>query len=120
MRAGPGPYGDGSTYRWQREDGPQANNAQRLPALIEHLDHLEAPEPGGACTADLGRRWMLVYTHEGDLTGVVIDYYGCTSVRLTDGPFHTAPSDPDQEGTVPGVSTAPAQLLADMKAAYRG
>jgi hypothetical protein len=34
---------------------------------------------------------MLVIARAGDLTGVVIDDYGCSDIRLTDEPFETAP-----------------------------
>ncbi|MDP9443546.1 MAG: hypothetical protein M3P83_04015 [Actinomycetota bacterium] len=61
---------------------------------------------------------MLVYTHPGDLTGVVIDDYGCARIRLTDDPFQTAPGDSGQEGTVPGVLSGPPELLAAIKAGY--
>jgi hypothetical protein len=63
---------------------------------------------------------MLVYTHLADLTGVVVDDYGCASVGLTDDPFKTAPGESDQVGTVPGVLSVPVGLLADnMKAVHR-
>jgi hypothetical protein len=111
---GPGPDGDGSTLRWQRDGKPQPVDSTRLAALTEHLDQLKPADDGRVCTDDLGPRWMLVFTHKSDLTGVVIDDYGCHDIRLTDQPFETAPGDPGQEGTVPGVLSGPAQLLADL------
>lgn len=54
---------------------------------------------------------MIVYSHSGDLTGVVVDGYGCREVRLTDEPFHTPPGAPHQDGTVGGVLDGGAELL---------
>jgi hypothetical protein len=116
-RIGSGPDGDGSTFRWQRDGMPQPVDSPHLAALTKHLDELKPADDARLCTDDLGSRWMLVFTHEGDLTGVVVDDYGCRSIRLTDEPFEVAPGDPGQEGTVPGVLSGPAQLLADLKAA---
>ena len=59
------------------------------------------------CTEELGPRWMLVLSRSGDLTGVVVDGYGCRDVRLTDEPFTTVAG----EGAVEGVLTGPADLL---------
>jgi len=115
-RTGQGPNGDGSTIRWQRGSKPQPVASARLAALTEHLSKLRPADAVQVCTDELGPRWMLVFTHEGDLTGVVIDDYGCHDIRLTDEPFETAPGDPGQEGTVPGVLSAPDHLLADLKA----
>jgi hypothetical protein len=52
-----------------------------------------------------------VYTHDGDLTGVVIDDYGCRNVRLTDNPHTTPPGADDQDGTVGGVLNGGAAVL---------
>ncbi|WP_183095369.1 hypothetical protein [Nocardioides stalactiti] len=103
--------GSHQTYRWQLEGEPRKVGEDVRGALIEFLDELEPAEEDRACTADLGPRWMVSYSHEGDLTGVVIDDFGCDEVRLTDEPFEKAPGDPDQEGTVPGVLAGPTRLL---------
>lgn len=115
-QVGTRPDGDGSTFRWLRDDKPQPVGSTRLAAVTELLDELKPADEARVCTDELGPRWMLVFTHEGDLTGVVIDGYGCRDIRLTDEPFETAPGDPGQEGTVPGVLSGPAQLLAVLKA----
>lgn len=75
----------------------------RLPDLQEALDGLDLVEPNVACTADLGPRWLISYVHDGDLTGVVVEDFGCSSVRLTDQPHNTPPGEADQDGVVPGV-----------------
>lgn len=46
---------------------------------------------------------MVVYSHAGDLTGVVVDDYGCRDVRLTDNPHVTPPGAGDRDGTVGGI-----------------
>jgi hypothetical protein len=54
---------------------------------------------------------MVVYNHGGDLTGVVVDDYGCRDVRLTDNPHTTPPGADDQDGTVGGVLNGGGAIL---------
>lgn len=54
---------------------------------------------------------MVVYSHAGDLTGVVVDDYGCRDVRLTDNPHVTPPGASDQVGTVGGILDGGATIL---------
>lgn len=70
-----------------------------------------APAPGDQmCTMDLGPRYLLVVSDGRDLTGVVVDAYGCRGVRLTDDP-HTIPAGRSQAPGVPsGVFNAPGLL----------
>ena len=115
--AGAGPDGDGTTYDWERAGRPHEVNAADLRALAGELGELAPPpEPEWACTADLGPRWMFVYTVGDDLTGVVVDDYGCNEVRLTDEPFETPPGDAVQQGTVSGVLFGSTTLLDRLKA----
>lgn len=114
VQAGPGPDGDGARFVWQREGEPKPLSRARLATAVAHLSQLQ-PQGDVNCTSDLGQRLMLVYLHARDLTGVVIDDYGCRSVRLTNDPFSRAPGDPGQEGTVPGRLRGPAQLLDELK-----
>jgi hypothetical protein len=108
----------GETYEWVRV-GPPADVARELlSSIAESLDDLSLLPDDRVCTADLGPRWMFVYTHQDDLTGVVIEDYGCRDVRLTDDPFETAPGEGEQGGTVPGVLQAPEGLLSTVKGAY--
>lgn len=46
---------------------------------------------------------MVVSSHDGDLTGAVVDDYGCRDVRLTGDPHATPPGAEGQNGTVAGV-----------------
>ena len=82
-----------------------------LPDLQDALNDLSLPDFSGGCDDDLGPRWMVVYTHDGDLTGVVVDDYGCREVRLTDNPHITAPGADDQDETVAGVLDGGAAIL---------
>jgi len=70
----------------------------------------------GGCNANLGSRFLISYAHEADLTGVVIDDYGCNEVRLTDNPFTTPPGQASQPGTVAGTLRGPDDLLDLVKA----
>jgi hypothetical protein len=116
FEAGPGPGGSGHELGWQRNglarEVPAADLA-RLHDLFERFETLDDEER--ICTYDLGPRWMLVYAVENDLTGVIVDDYGCHDVRLTDEPFVTPPGDATQTGTVSGVLEAPAELLELLK-----
>ncbi|WP_243060895.1 hypothetical protein [Nocardioides sp. SR21] len=93
----------GTVYSWVRDGSAEPVADSDLPALREALGALTLPDVDQACTDDLGPRWMVVSTHDGDLTGVVVDDYGCRAVRLTDNPHATAPGAGGQEGTVAGV-----------------
>jgi hypothetical protein len=85
--------------------------AADLPELQDALGDLAPADRSGGCTSDLGPRWMVVYSHDGDLTGVVVDDYGCRDVRLTDDPHTTPPGADDQDGTVGGVLDGGAEIL---------
>ena len=114
--SGPGPDGDGTTVGWVRHGAPRPVPSSRLPALEDQLRELVPAVADSVCTMDLGSRWMLVYSAGTDLTGVVVDDFGCQEVRLTDEPFRTVPGEATQPGTVPGVLTAPRALLTQLKA----
>lgn len=101
----------GTTYGWALTGQPAPVAAGDLPDLQDALNDLSLPDFSGGCTDDLGPRWMVVYTHDGDLTGVVVDDYGCREVRLTDNPHTTAPGADDQDGTVAGVLDGGAAIL---------
>jgi hypothetical protein len=113
--AGPGPGGNGTTFKWMRQGRERLVDKQDLPVLAHYLAELRPPAGDTVCTADLGPRWMLVYSLGRDLTGVVVDDYGCGDIRLTDDPFTTTPGQATQPGTVSGVLTGPADLLRRLK-----
>lgn len=93
----------GTTYGWGHTGQPVPVAPSDVPNFQDALNDLSLPDLNEACTADLGPRWMVVWTHDGDLTGVVVDDFGCRSVRLTDNPHTTPPGADDQDGTVAGV-----------------
>lgn len=99
--------------RWERTEEPAALDREELRRAEAALDGLApAQREEVACTADLGPRWMLVLSDDGDLTGVVVDDYGCRDVRLTPEP-HTVVPGTGGGGTVAGVlDGGPAVLRA--------
>ncbi|WP_068107036.1 hypothetical protein [Nocardioides dokdonensis] len=101
----------GAVYGWSRAGRPEPVAATDLPNLQDALDDLAPADRSGGCNDDLGPRWMVIYSHDGDLTGVVVDDYGCRDVRLTDNPTTTPPGADNQEGTVGGVLDGGAAIL---------
>jgi hypothetical protein len=107
-----GTTGDGGTvYGWRLTGAPMAVDDDVLPDLQDALDDLAVVDLPQDCNGDLGPRWLVAYSHDGDLTGVLVDDYGCREVRLTDDPHGTAPGDDGQEGTVGGVLDGGAEIL---------
>lgn len=117
--AGPAADGRGIRLEWVRDGQAAPVDADQLPALARDLAKLApALKEQLSCTDDLGSRWMLVYSHDKDLTGVVLEDFGCDHVRLTDDPFSTEPGAGSQAGTVPGVLVGPVSLLAAVKTVH--
>lgn len=92
---------------WPRQGPPREVVGETLDALGGRVAALRPADGMRMCTEELGPRWMLVLSHDGDLTGVVVDGYGCRDVRLTDEPFTTVAG----EGALEGVLTGPDDLL---------
>jgi hypothetical protein len=107
---------NGAWYEWVKVGEPRRLDAQHLEAFWTDIGRLTVPPKDRACNADLGPRYLASYTHEGDLTGVVVDDYGCREVRLTDEPFTTIPGEPSALGIVRGVLVGPTELLDDINA----
>ncbi|MDN4173781.1 hypothetical protein QWY28_12540 [Nocardioides sp. SOB77] len=106
------PRGGGAVYRWERLDRPQSLTGSRSEAVEQALAGVAPYDDGERlCTADLGPRHVLVLAHGRDLTGVVVEGYGCRDVRLTDDPFTTVPGEGDQGRAVPGVLGGGGDLL---------
>ena len=120
MEGGPMPDGEGTWTAWQRDGGVRPVSSSDTATLDRHLSKLEPADRARACHDDLGSRWLLVYASQDDLTGVVVDDFGCRDVRLTDEPFETPPGQATQPGTVSGVLVAPRGLLDDLRSAWRG
>ncbi len=115
--AAPGPEGDGNPWTWPLEGKPHPVEPSLIQDLKVSLSQLVPPAADLICTADIGQRWMLAYSTGGDLTGVVVDDFGCRSVRLTNEPFESVPGLASVGGIVPGYLTGPDTLLAQIKAA---
>jgi hypothetical protein len=99
------------TPHWSRHGTVAEVPVARLAALAEDMQKLKPADADRICTADFGPRWMLVYAHGSDLTGLVVDGFGCRDIRLSDDPFETVPGDSRQHGVVRGVLSGPARLL---------
>jgi hypothetical protein len=107
--------GNGTAIGWVLSKDPARVQHSKLSSLARELNALVPVDANRGCNSDLGSRFVLVYAHEGDLTGVVVDDYGCNDVRMTDEPFETIPGDATQRGTVKGVLAAPPTLLDELK-----
>jgi hypothetical protein len=103
---------DGPRFVWVLNHAPRRLDDSLLGDVEAKLQEVRATAAPQACTDDLGPRWMLVTSTGGDLTGTVVDGFGCGHVRLTDDPFVTAPGDPEEGGTVAGSLAAPGLSLA--------
>lgn len=101
----------GAIYGWRRAGQPEPVSAADLAGLRDALDDLAPADRSRGCTADLGPRWLVVYSHDDDLTGVLVDDYGCRDVRLTDDPRSTPPGADNQDGTVGGVLEGGSAIL---------
>ena len=96
--------GNGTYYTWDLTDGPTEVDPALLSGLVDATNALGSPPSDYGCTADLGPRMLLVLaTHDGNLTGVSIDRYGCREVRLTADPWSGAPGETSAPGVPRGV-----------------
>jgi hypothetical protein len=111
--------GGEASFAWVRHGDPHEVPADRMASVADALTHLVPADPDRMCTLELGPRYLLSYTTGTDLTGVVIDRFGCRDVRLTDEPFETAPGDVSQPGIPGGVLQAPPALLAELERVAR-
>jgi len=107
---------NGAWFEWVRKGAPRRLDAGEVEAFSAAIEQLGPATGINSCTDDLGPRYLVSYASGSDLTGVVVDDYGCQEVRLTDDPFTTVPGDALQPGTVEGVLYGPAGLLADLNA----
>lgn len=104
-----------ASYTFTLSGEPVPVKSRNLEALTEELTKLAPVEPDAKCPAKLGRRWLLVTTADEEVTGVVVDDFGCVDVRLTDAPLETAPGEATREGTVSGVLGGSYDLLNQIK-----
>lgn len=95
---------------WTLAGEPRAVSSSGLATLEGLLGRLEPAPADQMCTMDLGPRYLLVLARGGDLTGVLVDAYGCRNVRLTDDPHTTPAGTTDGGGLVQGVLTGPGLL----------
>lgn len=98
--------GEGSSSAWERQGRAVPVADADLAPLADALDGLallDLDTSQRVCTADLGPRFMVVLADAGDLTGVVVDDFGCHDTRLTADP-HSRPAGADGPGgAVDGV-----------------
>lgn len=114
---------DGTSYGWLLVGEPQGVPAGERGAITDALGRLEPAEPDRMCTADLGPRWLLAGSVSGDLTGVVVDDFGCREVRLTPDPFEVVAGEGEGEDAgedvVAGVLTGPPGLVEELRSLHR-
>lgn len=105
---------------WPRQGPPREVTGATLEELGKRVAALRPADGMRMCTEELGPRWMLVLSHDGDLTGVLVDGYGCRDVRLTDEPFTTVAGEGATRGApgvIEGVLAGPDDLLPLLQAA---
>jgi len=105
------PDENGANFTWELIGQAVRVPNKDLPMINQALTAITPAPTDQICTDDLGPRWMIVTADETDLTGVVIDDYGCRGVRLTDEPFASPPGEASGNGMVPGVLQGPTELL---------
>lgn len=92
---------------WTLDGEPRELTGTPLDGLRKPLSQLAPALKDRMCTADAGPRYLLVLADGQDLTGVLVDAYGCREVRLTEQPHTVVAGD----GEAPGVLQGPAGLL---------
>ena len=100
----------GRDGEWRRVGDAVALDREQLDAAEGELAALEPAPVHQMCTADLGPRYVLVLSSGGDLTSVVLDDFGCHTVRVSDDLPATAPG----EGEVPGRFSLPTTLVEQL------
>ena len=105
------PLANGTYYRWQRAGAVQELDPDATAKVLSAAGTLVPREPRQWCTADLGPRVVFVLARDGDLTGLVVDRYGCGDVRMTDEPYTNPPGLADQVGAV-SVALSSTELIA--------
>ncbi len=107
----------GVALSWVRQGEPVEFPESGLGSVETMLSSLGMYPDDVVCTDDLGPRWMVVLLTGDDLTGVVVDDFGCRKTRLTDDPFVIAPGHSRDSSLVQGVLAPPQGIVADLKAA---
>ncbi|MDO3394597.1 hypothetical protein QWJ41_02580 [Nocardioides sp. SOB44] len=98
--------GEGSPSGWERQGRAAPVADADLAPLADALDGLallDLDTSQRVCTADLGPRFMVVLADAGDLTGVVVDDFGCHDTRLTADPRSRPAGADGPGGAVDGV-----------------
>lgn len=108
------PGSNGAWIEWTLRGTPSRLESDQVRVLSEAVASLEPPTADQLCNADLGSRFLFAYAVRGDLTGVVVDDFGCRNVQLTDDPFITFPGEATQPGVVGGFLEAPAERLTEL------
>lgn len=93
---------------WELVTPVEAVAPTRLNAVASALDGLAPGADETVCTQEVGPRYLLVLADETstDVTGVLVDEFGCRHVRVADEPATTP---------VGGVLGAPPELLAVLR-----
>ena len=96
----------GTSSGWQRRGRAVPIAPTDLAPLADALDGLallDLDTSQRVCTADLGPRYLVVLADAGDLTGVVVDDFGCHDTRLTADPRSRPAGADGPGGAVDGV-----------------
>ncbi len=107
----------GQKYGWKRVGEPTPIDSTEYDDLVRGLGNLRPADPQRMCTADLGPRVMLGHVAtNGQVTGVVVDLFGCRDVRLTPDPVGVAPGESDVDGVPTGVLAGSTEFMTAVAA----
>lgn len=102
---------------WRRVGAARRVEGPSYAVLARGLRELAPAAPDRVCTADLGPRVLVGHVAaDGNLTGVVVDLYGCREVRLTPDPATVPPGGDTGADTPSGVLAGTAEFTSAVAA----
>ena len=95
--------GEEESQPWESMSEAVELTGPELETLQNAVTGMSIPPKLQACTMDLGPRSLVLMQVDGGTVGLVMDHFGCRSVRLTSDPESAAAGTTSDLGTVTGV-----------------